>query len=119
MPLSAQTPAACSERVSSPCSRTARWSSTSARGGILDENALAGELNSGRLGGAGLDVFAREPLPGDSSLLSTPNTILSPHVAGYSERSSWRLASWTIEDVLGYLASSSIEHGKVVVAGTR
>ena len=90
-----------------------------ARGGILDENALAGELNSGRLGGAGLDVFAQEPLPGDSPLLSTPNTILSPHVAGYSERSSWRLASWTIEDVLGYLASSSIEHGKVVVAGTR
>ena len=83
-----------------------------ARGGILDENALAGELNSGRLGGAGLDVFAEEPLPGYSPLLSTPNTILSPHVAGYSERSSWRLASWTIEDVLGYLASSSIEHGK-------
>lgn len=75
-----------------------------ARGGILDENALAGELNSGRLGGAGLDVFAQEPLPGDSPLLSTPNTILSPHVAGYFERSSWRLASWTIEDVLGYLA---------------
>ena len=44
-------------------------------------NALAGELNSGRLGGAGLDVFAQEPLPGDSPLLSTPNTILSPHVA--------------------------------------
>lgn len=80
---------------------------------------LAGELNSGRLGGAGLDVFAQEPLPADSPLLSTPNTILTPHVAAYSERSSWRLASWTIEDVLGYLASSSIEHGKVVVAGTR
>jgi D-3-phosphoglycerate dehydrogenase len=90
-----------------------------ARGGILDENALAGELNSGRLGGAGLDVFAQEPLPRDSPLLSTPNTILSPHVAAYSERSSWRLASWTIEDVLSYLVGSSIEHGKVVVAGTR
>ena len=90
-----------------------------ARGGILDEDALAAELNSGRLGGAGIDVFAQEPLPADSPLLSTPNTILSPHVAGYSERSSWRLASWTIEDVLGYLAGSSIEHGKVVVAGTR
>lgn len=90
-----------------------------ARGGILDEDALAGELNSGRLGGAGLDVFAQEPLPSDSPLLSTPNTLLSPHVAGYSERSSWRLASWTIDDVLSYLASSSIGHGKVVVSGTR
>jgi D-3-phosphoglycerate dehydrogenase / 2-oxoglutarate reductase len=90
-----------------------------ARGGILDEDALAGELNSGRLGGAGLDVFAQEPLPSGSPLLSTPNTILSPHVAAYSERSSWRLASWTIEDVLSYLASSSIKHGKVVVSGTR
>jgi D-3-phosphoglycerate dehydrogenase len=90
-----------------------------ARGGILDEDALAGELNSGRLGGAGLDVFAQEPLPSDSPLLSTPNTILSPHVAAYSERSSWRLASWTIEDVLSYLANSSIRHGKVVVVGKR
>jgi D-3-phosphoglycerate dehydrogenase len=90
-----------------------------ARGGILDEDALAEELSSGRLGGAGFDVFAQEPLPGDSPLLSTPNTILSPHVAAYSERSSWRLASWTIDDVLSYLASGSIEHGKVVVAGTR
>jgi len=90
-----------------------------ARGGILDEDALAAELNSGRLGGAGIDVFAQEPLPPDSPLLSTPNTILSPHVAAYSERSSWRLASWTVEDVLSYLAGSPIEHGKVVVAGTR
>jgi D-3-phosphoglycerate dehydrogenase len=90
-----------------------------ARGGILDEDALAGELTSGRLGGAGLDVFAQEPLPSDSPLLSTPNTILSPHVAAYSERSSWRLASWTIEDVLSYLANGAIEHGKLAVAGTR
>jgi D-3-phosphoglycerate dehydrogenase len=88
-----------------------------ARGGILDEDALAGELNSGRLGGAGLDVFSQEPLSADSPLLSTPNTILTPHVAAYSQRSSWRLASWTIEDVLSCLADGTIKHGKVIVAG--
>jgi D-3-phosphoglycerate dehydrogenase len=88
-----------------------------ARGGILDEDALAALLVSGHLGGAGLDVFADEPVPVDSLIASAPNTVFSPHVAAYSERSSWRLASWTIDDVLTWLASGTIVHGNVVVAG--
>ncbi len=53
-----------------------------ARGAIVDETALIDSLNSGHLGGAGLDVFTVEPLPRDSPLLTAPRTVLSPHVAG-------------------------------------
>jgi D-3-phosphoglycerate dehydrogenase len=90
-----------------------------ARGGIVDEDALAALLESGHLGGAGLDVFAHEPLPSSAALLKAPNTLLSPHVAAFSDRSSWRLASWTIDDVLGWLENGRIQYGAVAVAGRR
>ncbi|HYY20185.1 MAG TPA: NAD(P)-dependent oxidoreductase [Streptosporangiaceae bacterium] len=86
-----------------------------ARGGIIDEGALAELLHSGHLAGAGLDVYATEPLPADSPLLSTPNTLLTPHSASVSERSAHRLSHWTIGDAIEYLASGSVTHGSMVV----
>ena len=86
-----------------------------ARGGIIDEDALAELLHSGHLAGAGLDVYATEPLPADSPLLSTPNTLLTPHSASVSERSAHRLSHWTIGDAIEYLASGSVTHGSMVV----
>src|SRR5262245_33931186 len=47
-----------------------------ARGGVVDEDALRQALNEGRIAGAGLDVFRKEPLPADSPLWDTPNTII-------------------------------------------
>jgi D-3-phosphoglycerate dehydrogenase len=86
------------------------------RGGIIDETALADALHSGHVIGAGLDVFAEEPLPPDSPLLSTPNTVLTPHCAAASDRAARRLSHWTISDVIQYLDTGSVEHGVIVVA---
>lgn len=52
-----------------------------ARGTLVDEAALIDALGSGRLAGAGLDVFAAEPLPPDAPILSAPNTVVQPHLA--------------------------------------
>jgi D-2-hydroxyacid dehydrogenase (NADP+) len=54
-----------------------------ARGGLVDEDALAVALAAGRIAGAALDVFATEPLPADHPLWTAPNLIITPHVAGY------------------------------------
>ncbi len=55
-----------------------------ARGTLIDEAALADALITGRLGGAGLDVFTREPLAADSPLWTTPRTILTPHTSAFN-----------------------------------
>ncbi len=55
-----------------------------ARGTLIDEAALADALATGRLGGAGLDVFTREPLAADSPLWTTPHTILTPHTSAFN-----------------------------------
>ena len=55
-----------------------------ARGGIVDETALAAMLAEGRLRGAALDVFDEEPLPESSPLWDVPNLVVTPHIAGFS-----------------------------------
>jgi phosphoglycerate dehydrogenase-like enzyme len=56
-----------------------------ARGKVVDEEALVKALEEKRIAGAGLDVFATEPLPADSKLWELPNVILSPHISGGME----------------------------------
>jgi (S)-sulfolactate dehydrogenase len=64
-----------------------------ARGGVVDEQALATALRERRLGGAMLDVFETEPLPAGSVLAGVPNLILTPHIAGVTAESNVRVSS--------------------------
>jgi phosphoglycerate dehydrogenase-like enzyme len=55
-----------------------------ARGRLIDEPALIGALQAGRLGGAGLDAFSHEPLPADSPFWTLPNVLITPHTAAFA-----------------------------------
>ncbi len=75
-----------------------------ARGGVIDEKALAQALKSGHLGGAALDVYENEPLPSDSYLVAVPNLLLTPHIAGVTVESNERVGTLIAERVKKALA---------------
>lgn len=81
------------------------------RGGLIDEQALAAALTSGKLAAAGVDVFETEPLPESSPLRTSPNLLLSPHVAWYSHEAAHRLALWTLGDAVSYATKGIITKG--------
>jgi phosphoglycerate dehydrogenase-like enzyme len=70
-----------------------------ARGGIVDERALLERLRSGKLAGAALDVFEREPLPESDPIWTAPNTILTPHMAGLEPNYMQRLMELAVDNV--------------------
>ncbi len=74
-----------------------------ARGGIVDEPAVAAALRAGRLAGAGLDVVVDEPLTPEHPLNGVPNLILTPHMAGVTEEAMMRMAQDAAEDILRVL----------------
>jgi D-3-phosphoglycerate dehydrogenase len=81
-----------------------------ARGGIVNEDALYTALTTGKLRGAGLDVLDREPPDPTNKLLTLENVILSPHMAGVTKESNDRMAIAVMENIL------SVFDGKPIVA---
>jgi (S)-sulfolactate dehydrogenase len=75
-----------------------------ARGGIVDEFALAAALRSGALGGAAIDVFGTEPMPASEHFQGCPNLLLTPHIAGVSAESNERVSFMIADKVLEALA---------------
>lgn len=86
-----------------------------ARGPIVDEKALVEALASGRLGGAGLDVFAVEPLPPGHPLTRLDNVVLTPHSAGVTREALEAGLSLALENVENFLAGAPTH----VVAGPK
>jgi D-3-phosphoglycerate dehydrogenase len=75
-----------------------------ARGGVIDEAALAAALAAGTIAGAGVDVYSAEPPTPDNPLLAAPNTILTPHLGASTEEAQTRVAVEAVEQVLDVLA---------------
>lgn len=81
-----------------------------ARGGLLDYDALCDALDSGQLAAAGLDVFPAEPVPNGSRLLTTPGVITAPHIAGCSREVAARAARICADEVLRWLEGKPPAH---------
>jgi phosphoglycerate dehydrogenase-like enzyme len=87
------------------------------RGGVVDEEALIAALKTGKIGGASLDVFAREPLPQSSPLWSMENVIISPHLAGNSARYNDRAVDLFAENLMRYLEKKELLNRVDLTAG--
>jgi phosphoglycerate dehydrogenase-like enzyme len=79
-----------------------------ARGAVVDEASLVRALKEGWIGGAGLDVFEREPLPPDSELWDLENVIVSPHLSGGTEIYNQRAAGIFCENLRRYLGGERL-----------
>ncbi len=86
-----------------------------ARGELIDYDALIKAIKDGHIAGAGLDVFAKEPLPLDDPLLSTPGVLVSPHTAFASSDAVARLHTQTAQDLFSYLKDGKVLYGKLAL----
>lgn len=106
LPLTAQTRGIINTEALARMKTGAMLVNTS-RGGVIDEPALLEALRSGRLAGAGLDVFAQEPLPADHPMLSLPNVTVSGHIGFYSEESIQQMQRDAAEQVVTALQGAA------------
>ena len=79
-----------------------------ARAGLLDEVALMSALQTGRIRGAGLDVYAIEPLPADHPLRCLPSVVLTPHLGYFTEEMLQAYYSYALENISAFLDGNPI-----------
>lgn len=79
------------------------------RGPLVDEAALIAALQSGQLGGAGLDVTAQEPCPPDSPLFTMPNVLLTPHYAPTTTEAAAAVSRMAAQNVIDFLNDKPVE----------
>jgi len=81
-----------------------------ARGGLVDEKALADALRTGKIAGAALDVFEQEPPAADHPLFSCPNFIGTPHLGGSTEDAQQNVATIVCEAMVDYLTTGTVRN---------
>jgi glyoxylate reductase len=84
-----------------------------ARGPIVDNEALARALHAGQIAGAALDVTDPEPIPGDHPLLGAPNLLVLPHLGSASEATRAKMADMAVDNLLAGLAGEPMPHSVV------
>jgi D-3-phosphoglycerate dehydrogenase len=84
-----------------------------ARGGLVDVDALLRALEDGRLGGVALDVLPEEPPPAGHPLLTHPRTLVTPHVGWYSEESEAELRRKAAQNVVTWARTGRPDHAVV------
>lgn len=102
-PLNEQTAKMFNAEAFEKCRNGAFFVNTS-RGGVVDEEALAGALNSGKLSGAALDVLSSEPMRSDCPLIGAKNLTVTPHTAWIPIETRERLVSIVVSNLEAYLA---------------
>ena len=102
VPVNPQTKGMINDDTLNLCKRGCRLINTS-RGAVVDEGSLIRALESGQIGGAALDVFQTEPLPGDHPLALAPNTLLTPHISSSTPESLDNMARDAARGVLDVL----------------
>ena len=81
-----------------------------ARGGLIDDHALAEAVKSGKLSGAGLDGVEREPLQPDDELLNTPNIIVTPHIGGGTADIGDVIMPMLADDIIDFANGKEVKH---------
>lgn len=88
-----------------------------ARGNIVDEDALYDALVNHQIGGAGLDVYATEPLPADSKLIGLDNIILTPHVSSQTYESIWATYKKGVDIVADFFSGKTLDRSDLLNPG--
>ena len=118
IPLTAETKGIVGAKELASMKKTARVLNV-ARGGIIDEQALADALKAGTIAGAGIDVFSTEPAPADNPLRSAPNIVLTPHLGASTSEAQENVAIEAAQLIADFLLKGIVANAVNMAAVDR